>query len=167
MYSSTQSQTFNFPTPPTNPGSLSALYPNALGPNTDSPPGELPYPHPLPSPANRRVLLVEDDLLAGRAIALILRHMGCHVSVARTVSEALDLLARSEFDHALLDLMLPDGEGTEVLATIRAKGLKLHVVIATATADESLIARVKNYHPEKILRKPMDIRSLLTAMGLE
>lgn len=129
-------------------------------------------PSSLPSTGNaatkptglRRVLLVEDDELASHALVLLLQRLGYDIVAALSVSEALGLLGAGSYDFVILDLMLPDGEGTEVLATIRARRLGARVIVATASGDEMLLDRVRNYHPDQILRKPTDIRTILSAM---
>ena len=66
-----------------------------------------------------RVLLVEDDLTAARGIALMLKSSGAVVDHTDTGEEALELTRHYEYDIVLLDLMLPDIEGYEVVRRMR------------------------------------------------
>src|SRR4051794_9998827 len=68
----------------------------------------------------RSVLVVEDDSTARRAITLILKRQGFVASEAGSVAEALRKLEARRPEWILLDLMLPDGYGTEILRTLRA-----------------------------------------------
>ena len=59
------------------------------------------------------VLLVEDDLVVARGVALMLRGSGAVVDQADTGEEALELARHYDYDIVVLDLMLPDIEGFE------------------------------------------------------
>jgi DNA-binding response OmpR family regulator len=113
---------------------------------------------------NKHVLVVEDDPIASHALSLIFKQLGAIVSVAENVTQGIRQLETESFDWMILDLMLPDGEGTELLSRVRAKGLATKVVVATASADDRLLSRVRAQQPEGLLRKPTDIRELLAVM---
>lgn len=113
---------------------------------------------------DKQVLIVEDDQVASHALSLIFKYMGATVIVAESVRQALSLLEADKYDWLILDLMLPDGEGTDVLSEVRARGLATKVVVATASVDEQLLGRVRAQNPDGILRKPTDIRELLAVM---
>jgi DNA-binding response OmpR family regulator len=85
---------------------------------------------------------------------------GWDVAVARTVAEALPLLA-ADPDWVILDLMLPDGAGEVVLERIRATGSKAKVVVTTGVFDESRLAALEHLRPETVLHKPINVRELL------
>src|SRR5688572_4229205 len=65
------------------------------------------------------VLVVEDDRTARRAIASILRLQGFAVSEAGTLADAMRESSAGLPAWILLDLMLPDGNGTELLRRLR------------------------------------------------
>src|SRR5690348_13071180 len=67
-----------------------------------------------------RVLLVEDDLAAARGVILMLKSSGTVVDQADTGEEALELVRHYDYDIVILDLMLPDMEGYEVVRRMRA-----------------------------------------------
>jgi len=83
-----------------------------------------------------RVLVVEDD----PDIALIARELlavsGLEAVSAYTVNEALELLAASAFDLAVVDLQLPDRSGWELIENARAMRPGLPVVIYSVHADQ-------------------------------
>ena len=71
-----------------------------------------------------RVLLVEDDLTSARGISLMLKSGGMVVDQADTGEEALELVRHYDYDIVVLDLMLPDIEGYEVVRRMRPPGSK-------------------------------------------
>lgn len=104
-----------------------------------------------------RILVVEDDavLLDGLKIGLGLS--GFTVDAVATFADAAEALAADRFDAVVLDRMLPDGSGLEVLARLREKGDRTPVLLLTAkdeTADriDGLDAGADDY-----LGKPFDL----------
>src|SRR5215212_12172820 len=88
-----------------------------------------------------RVLVIEDDVASHRALARMLSRIGYDVSAVSTVRDALARLNASVVKPRLmpqcvvLDLMLPDGDGTQVLERVRAQGLPVKVAVMTAATD--------------------------------
>jgi DNA-binding response OmpR family regulator len=98
-----------------------------------------------------RVLIVEDESLVAGTLADAVENAGGEVvGVARTLSEARELIRRLTFDAAALDLHLPDGEVTPVLEALHARRAPT-VVYSGSELPEKVRAR----HPELVaLRKP-------------
>ena len=67
-----------------------------------------------------RILLVDDELAIQRSVGLLLRARGYDVEIAGTGADALAMIAARAPDLVVLDLGLPDLEGTEVCRRIRA-----------------------------------------------
>jgi DNA-binding NarL/FixJ family response regulator len=82
-----------------------------------------------------------------------------------TVAEALPLLA-SQPDFVVLDLMLPDGDGTAILAAIRDADLPIRVAVTTGSSDRQRLDRVLRLRPDLLLTKPVNLSELLDGMGL-
>ena len=76
-----------------------------------------------------RVLLVEDDVAASRGIALMLKGSGAIVDETDTGEEALELARHYDYDIVVLDLMLPDMEGYEVVRRMRGARVETPVLI--------------------------------------
>lgn len=113
-----------------------------------------------------RVLVVEDDSASRNALSRLLRHRGWVVSVARTVAEAMDSL--NPPPHCiLLDLMLPDGSGEEVLRKVRDENLPSKVAVCTGTHDSVRLAMVKGMDPDGLFRKPIDFDEVCRVVGEE
>lgn len=79
---------------------------------------------------------------------------------ANTLTQAMDSLD-SDIRNVVLDLMLPDGNGIELLKLIRALKLPVRVAVTTATYDPELIADIRTLHPDRIFQKPVPIMELL------
>ena len=114
----------------------------------------------------RRALLVEDDVVSAKAMAGILRAQGLEIVIAHDVQHALQALRTLSFQFLVLDLMLPDGEGTAVLREVRERRLELHTCIVTAANDAALLERLNGLKPECVLRKPIDMDAFLGGLNL-
>ena len=76
-----------------------------------------------------RVLLVEDDLTAARGVTLMLKSGGAVVDQVDTGEEAMELVRHYDYDIVVLDLVLPDMEGYEVVRRMRAARNETPVLI--------------------------------------
>ena len=87
--------------------------------------------------ANRaRVLVVDDEAQIRRALRVALRANGYDVEEAETGEEALDAVATRPPDLVILDLGLPDLDGTEVCRRIREGGSDVAIFMVTARDEE-------------------------------
>lgn len=105
------------------------------------------------------MLIVEDDSLISAALVYLLTRRGHHAVAVGTVADGLAALDGQGF--AILDLNLPDGLGTTVLAQIRADRRPIRVAVATGTSDAILLADAEKHRPELLLRKPYDVNALI------
>jgi CheY-like chemotaxis protein len=115
---------------------------------TPAPPGGGPF-------TGRRVLVVEDVPDARAALDRMLRHCGLQTSCAASLADALRLLDWRP-DTIVLDLMLPDGNGVEVLRRVRTSGMPTQVAVVTATSDARLLDEVQALKPDAVFRKPLE-----------
>ena len=67
------------------------------------------------------ILVVEDDPIVADAVAMTLEQAGYFIVPSSTIHEALEEISINEIDAVLLDLKLPDGDGTRLARLIRAK----------------------------------------------
>ncbi len=111
-----------------------------------------------------RVLLVEDDLIAARGIALMLKSGGLIVDTTDTGEEALELVRHYDYDVVILDLMLPDMEGYEVVRRMRAARLETPVLILSGLSRPA--AKVKGFGmgADDFISKPFDKAELVARM---
>jgi two-component system cell cycle response regulator CtrA len=111
-----------------------------------------------------RVLLVEDDLTAARGIAMMLKSGGIIVDTTDTGEEALELLRHYDYDVVVLDLMLPDMEGYEVVRRMRAARQETPVLILSGLSRPA--AKVKGFAvgADDFITKPFDKAELVARM---
>jgi two-component system cell cycle response regulator CtrA len=108
-----------------------------------------------------RVLLIEDDSSMARNISLMLKSEGYVVDVADLGEDGLDLSKIYEFDIIILDLMLPDMTGYDVLKQLRDSRVRTPVLILSGMND--LDAKIKGlgYGADDYLTKPFEKAELI------
>jgi two-component system response regulator TctD len=107
-----------------------------------------------------KLLMAEDDLDLGDAVARMLQTRGFEVTRCAHGLEAIAMARRTNFDVVLLDLNLPDKEGIEVLRTLRDGGNRVPVLVMTArTAVHERVLGL-NEGADDYLTKPFDIEEL-------
>lgn len=80
---------------------------------------------------NNHVLIVEDDEMVQKFVALHLQNEGYRTSTAITGAEALSILGQETIDLILLDLNLPDGDGLSIAQKVRETS-SVPIIILTA-----------------------------------
>jgi PAS domain S-box-containing protein len=110
-----------------------------------------------------RILVVEDDPDDQAQIVSVLTSAGYAVDTADTVAAAIAKCEANTYAAITLDLLLPDGSGLEVLASLRAGGPSslARVVVVTRAGKDSLAA---SFGIEHLLQKPLDAQALLAAL---
>src|SRR5919106_5384317 len=88
-----------------------------------------------------RVLLVEDDANTAQSIELILKSEGYIVDTTDLGEDGLEIGKLYDYDIIILDLMLPDIDGYEVLRRLRSARVKTPILILSGLHD--LDARIK------------------------
>jgi DNA-binding response OmpR family regulator len=129
-------------------------------PQSQSDVGILAYVCQLGTAKVKRILLVEDDRSTSKALHQLLTAYGYQVAIVGTVAEALAAIDDSLWG-VILDLMLPDGDGADVLRKIRSMGSQTRVCITTGVSSPVWLQRVQALSPDCILQKPIDLAQLL------
>jgi two-component system OmpR family response regulator len=106
------------------------------------------------------VLVVEDDGEMRRLIARLLRENGFRVTGARDGNEMREMLDTAPVDLILLDVMLPDRSGFELMREIRAR-TRVPVIMVTARTDEADRVTGLDLGADDYLTKPFGRRELL------
>jgi DNA-binding response OmpR family regulator len=112
------------------------------------------------SATKTRVLVVEDDRASRTALMSLLKMMGFEPLPAGTIAEALALLSR-EPRFLLLDLMLPDGNGSTLLDHVRRNQLPISVAVTTGALDWHSMLDACSAPPDAIFSKPLEFRQLI------
>jgi two-component system, cell cycle response regulator CtrA len=111
-----------------------------------------------------RVLLVEDDLTAARGVSLMLKSSGAVVDHTDTGEEGLELARHYEYDIILLDIMLPDIEGYEVVRRLRLARNDTPVLILSGLARPQAKVKGLGMGADDYITKPFDRAELLARM---
>jgi len=109
-----------------------------------------------------RVLIVEDEPRLAENIARSLRESaGYAVDVAADGQEGLFLAESNTYDVVLLDLMLPQMDGMQLLTRIRQAGQVTPVLVLTARDEKESVVALLNAGADDYLTKPFDLGELL------
>ena len=84
------------------------------------------------APSPGRLLVVDDEPFLRDAVAASLRFLGFDVATGETGAQALSLTREQPFDLVVLDVMLPDTDGFEVVRRLRRDGCRVPVIFLTA-----------------------------------
>lgn len=103
----------------------------------------------------KRVLIVDDEQDVRNILFTVLQQRGIQADCASNGREALDLIAQHPYVVVVLDLMMPEVDGFDVLETLRASGTMPVVLVLTA-ADQGLIDRLDASVIHGLIRKPFE-----------
>ena len=104
------------------------------------------HPSEAPKGSKKRVLIVEDERPLARALELKLNHDGFATKVASTGTDGLREALAGNYSLMLLDLILPEMDGFEVLRQLREQGSAMPVIILSNLGQEEDRQRVANYN---------------------
>ncbi len=116
-----------------------------------------PPPSVAPQP---RVLVVDDEPQIVRALKVVLREAGFQTVPAETFSEALDLAAVRAPDAAIVDLVLPDGDGVELTRRLR-EWSAMPILVLSAVGEEEQKVRALEAGADDYITKPFGARELV------
>src|SRR5580700_4205926 len=111
-----------------------------------------------------RILLIEDDLVAARGISLMLKSSGAVVDHADTGEEGLELARHYDYDIVVLDLMLPDIEGFEVVRRMRISRNDTPVLILSGLSRPQVKVKGLGLGADDFITKPFNKLELLARM---
>ena len=110
--------------------------------------------------ASPRVLIVDDEASLLEFLSLFFEEEGYAVATAASMAQARARLAEADHDLVLCDVMMPDGNGIDLVREIRSAGQPIAVIVMTAyssdrTAIEAMKAGAYDY-----IAKPFDVEEL-------
>jgi two-component system NtrC family response regulator len=82
-----------------------------------------------------KILIIDDDEMMCKAMCMLAEQMGHESTYANTINEGLEKTSSVPFDVVLLDVMMPDGNGLDVLPKIGDTSSKPEVIIITTAGD--------------------------------
>jgi two-component system nitrate/nitrite response regulator NarL len=112
-----------------------------------------------------RVLLIDDHALFRMGLVELLERRGIEVVAAVGDCRAgIDLVTQAQPDVVLLDMRMPEMSGIQVLATLRAAGVGMPIVMLTTSRDESDVIQSLQGGASGYLLKDMEPDDLITAL---
>ena len=111
-----------------------------------------------------RILVVDDEIAIRELVARKLTSWGDECATAADVTMAQEMIARSDFDLILLDILLPDGSGLELLNQLRERHPDVAVVMMTGVLDSNTAVTAMQLGAFDYLVKPFDLNELVTCV---
>jgi two-component system KDP operon response regulator KdpE len=110
-----------------------------------------------------RVLVVDDEPQIVRALKVVLREAGFEAVAAETASQALDLAAVQPPAAAIVDLVLPDGDGVDVTRRLR-EWSEMPILVLSAVGEEDQKVRALEAGADDYITKPFGARELVARL---
>ena len=108
-----------------------------------------------------RLLLLEDNHILSETLQLFLSKAGYNVDVALSIKEAEDLTFENKYDLYLLDINLPQGNGLDLLGSLRYAEDNTPTIFITALTDMDSMAKGFKLGAIDYIKKPFDPEELL------
>jgi DNA-binding response OmpR family regulator len=109
------------------------------------------------------VLVVEDDPAIRRLVEKLLGRHGIDAEQAKDGRVAIEKLREGRFTVVLLDLMIPEASGYEVIDFIKKQGITTPVVVVSAVSQQSLTKLDRNI-VKLVISKPFDVEEFTKAI---
>jgi two-component system OmpR family response regulator len=111
-------------------------------------------------PATGRLLVVDDEPFLRDAVAASLRFLGFEVSTGENGAQALSLAREQPFDLVVLDVMMPEIDGFEVVRRLRRDGSRVPVIFLTAKDTQADKVAGLTIGGDDYLTKPFGLEEL-------
>ena len=108
-----------------------------------------------------KILVIEDDFEHMRIVRRGLDEAGFVCDAAKTGAQGSDMLATGAYDVVILDRMLPDVDGLDVLREIRGKGISTPVIILSALGSTDERVRGLSAGADDYIAKPFSVDELV------
>jgi two-component system, OmpR family, KDP operon response regulator KdpE len=111
----------------------------------------------------RRILACDDESRILRALKLVLRPEGYEVLTAASMQEALDVVALSRVEGAIVDLVLPDGNGIDLCRSLR-EWSTMPIIVLSALGEEEQKVRALREGADDYITKPFGPQELVARL---
>ena len=111
-----------------------------------------------------RLLLLEDDQSLIYGLSFSFKKQGFNADIARTISEALDLWAKNEYELLILDVSLPDGSGFEFCRKVRENS-DVPIIFLTASDEETSVIMGLDIGGDDYITKPFKLSILISRIN--
>ena len=113
----------------------------------------------------KSILLVEDDISFSQLLQRFLERNGYKVTTILSVKEALRTIEVESFHMVFSDLRLPDGDGIDLLKSIRSNGLEVPVILMTGYAEVSTAVEAMKQGAFDYISKPFNQEEVLDVIA--
>jgi two-component system KDP operon response regulator KdpE len=110
-----------------------------------------------------RVLICDDEPQILRALKVVLRESGFDTVATASAAEALDAASIQPPDAAIIDLVLPDGDGVDVCAALRSWS-EMPIIVLSAVGEEEQKVRALEAGADDYVTKPFGPRELVARL---
>ncbi len=110
-----------------------------------------------------KLLIVDDEYGIRSTLSAALKRRGYNVDTARDVKSAMALLTDS-YDVILLDVMLPDGTGLDILETVMAREQRIPTIMISGNADIETAVKSIHMGASDFLEKPLTLDRVLVTL---
>ncbi len=111
-----------------------------------------------------RILVIDDDENITKVVAAILKDQGYSVDIAGTGTDAIKKTQKNRYDLMLVDIRLPDMEGTEVLTKVHDTTPKIRKIIVTGYPTLQNAVTAVNKGADAYIMKPFDVEKMLATV---
>lgn len=108
-----------------------------------------------------RVLVIEDEALVRDLVVLNLKHAGYDVVSQSTFATGAKAITEADVSLAIVDVMLPGGEGFQLVREARDGGVRCPILMLTARSEVQAKVRGLDCGADDYLTKPFDVTELL------
>ena len=112
-----------------------------------------------------RVLYVDDDPAMTKSVELMLRTAGHTCDTTYLGERAVQLANMKQYDAIVLDIMLPDIDGYEVIERLRQAQVSTPILIQTGLVDRARPGDAEAFGADDVLLKPFDKDELIRHLG--
>ncbi|MFB3888252.1 MAG: response regulator [Candidatus Bathyarchaeia archaeon] len=112
-----------------------------------------------------RILVIDDDENILKVISAILKDNGYDVDTASTGAEAVEKSQTQHFDLMLIDIRLPDMDGTEILTRVKDTTPKIRKVMVTGYPTLQNAVAAVNKGADAYVMKPFDVEKMLATVA--
>ncbi|GGF98312.1 response regulator transcription factor [Paenibacillus abyssi] len=114
---------------------------------------------------SQKVLVIEDEPTLARLLSYNLTQDGYETTVVVHGAEGLQTALQRSFDLVILDIMLPEINGFEILTKLRQNGVRTPVIILTARNAEEEVVQGLKHGADDYITKPFGVAELLARVS--
>jgi len=112
----------------------------------------------------RPILIVDDDPEIIRILKIFLEKIGCKSDSVMSAEDALARARSEDFEAILLDILLPDGDGVDVLKQLHRISPEIPVIMITGVKDIEIAGECMRSGAADYITKPFDMEYLKTTV---